>query len=208
MLLAFPIPQYVLALTAYFIPSWKMLIIISTVPYFPVLFGYVLIPESIHWLRVQGKMDKLHATFKKIAERNKTKFPENVIIECCELSLLEKVNPLKLFKTKKLFSSTCVQMYAWFSIFLLYFGLSLGTENLKGSVNLNFLLVSNIELPTILSTMYFPDRFGRKKTAIFYLHHRSLLSANCFYCNDRQVFRFYQYVHNVFMVGRALPDKS
>ena len=99
-LLAFPIAQCVLALTAYFIPSWKMLIIVSIVPYFPVLFGYVLIPVSIHWLRVQGKMDKLHATFKKIAERNKTKFPENVIIECYELILLEKVNPLKLFKRK------------------------------------------------------------------------------------------------------------
>ena len=55
MLLAFTIGQCVLALTAYFTPSWKILIIVSTVSYFPVLVGYFLIPESIHCLGVQGK---------------------------------------------------------------------------------------------------------------------------------------------------------
>lgn len=199
MLLAFTIGQCVLALTAYFTPSWKILIIVSTVSYFLVLVGYFLIPESIHCLGVQGKMDELHATFKKIAEWNKTKFPEYVLIECCELNLLDKVNPLDLFKTKKLFISNCVQMHAWFSIFLLYFGLSLGADNLKGSVYLNFVLVSLIELPAILSTTYFPDRFGRKKTAISSIFIRSFTCITV---------AFYQQILSIAIIGKFFVSVS
>ena len=144
-------------------------------------------------------MNESHATFKKIAESNKTKFPENILIECCELNLLDKVSPLDLFKTKKLFILNCVQMYAWFSIFLLYFALSPGAGNLKGSVYLNFLLLSLIELPAILSTMYLSDRFGLKKTATLSIFIRS---STCI------TVAFYQQIVFITIIGKFFVSVS
>ena len=106
---------------------------------------------------------------------------------------------IEVIQEKKLFSSTCVQMYAWFSIFLLHFELSLSAENLKGSVNLNFLLVSVIELPAILSTIYFPDRFGRKKTAILSIFIGSFTCITV---------AFYQQIVSLAMIGKFFVSIS
>ena len=106
---------------------------------------------------------------------------------------------IEVIQEKKLFSSTCVQMYAWFSIFLLHFELSLSAENLKGSVNLNFLLVSIIELPAILSTIYFPDRFGRKKTAILSIFIGSFTCITV---------AFYQQIVSIAMIGKFFVSIS
>ena len=172
--LAWPIAQCVLALTAYLIAEWKILVVLSTAPYISVLLGYFFMPESLRWLQVHGKTDRLNDTFKKIAKWNRTSFPQNIVVKSNLEGIDKKVNPLYLFKTKKQAISTCVQIYAWFTFSLVYFGLSLGADNLAGSVYLNFVLIHLVEVPAVLSAMYFPDKFGRKKTIIISLLSGSL----------------------------------
>ena len=171
---SYPIGQCVLAFTAYLMTEWKILVVLSTAPYISVLLGYFFMPESLRWLQVQGKTVELNDTFKKIAKWNRTSFPKTIAVKSNLKGIDKKANPLYLFKTKEQAISTCVQIYAWFTFSLVYFGLSLGADNLAGSVYLNFVLIHLVELPAVLSAMYFPDKFGRKKTIIVSLLSGSL----------------------------------
>ena len=67
----------VLGLKAFFIRKWKMLFIICTVPYIFIIAFYRFIPESVHWLRLQGKLEKVLDILNVTARWNKKELPAN-----------------------------------------------------------------------------------------------------------------------------------
>ncbi len=61
---------------------------------------------------------------------------------------------------------TVVSMYIWFVASFTYYGLSLSSGNLVGSLHLNFALMALIEIPGDLSAAYLCDRLGRRATLV------------------------------------------
>ena len=164
---AFSVAQCVLGLKAYFIRKWKLLFIACTAPYLFFMLFYPLVPESLRWLRLHGKTEKLKKHSSKIAKWNKKVLPDNILISTKHLEENHQTNPLDLFKTKKIAYSTLAQGYMWMVSAMVHYGLSLAADDLGGNLYLNFILISAIEFPAIASAIYFCNKFGRKKTISF-----------------------------------------
>ena len=138
------IAQCLTGVLAYFTHNWKLLFMLCTAPYVFVLFFYPIVPESVRWLQLRGKTKKLKTIFLKI----------------------QKANPLYLFKTRKVAVTTLVQGYSWMFTNMVYYGLSLGADDLGGNLYLNYILVSIMEFPALVAAIYLCDKVGRKKTVL------------------------------------------
>ena len=99
---AFSVAQCVLGFKAYFIRKWKLLFIACTAPYLIFMLFYPLVPESLKWLRLYGKTEKLKNHSLKMAKWNKKVLPDNILISTKRLEEKHQTNPLGLFKTKKI----------------------------------------------------------------------------------------------------------
>lgn len=176
----------VLALTAYFVREWKYLFIWTTAPYFLLFCFYPVVPESVRWLLLHGKNVEAKAIFDKISKWNGTKqISDKEMLLCSSGSKDEEVgeeikaqSEIIEVKTKKesnfcgiistlfLFKITSYQSMAWFIVGVLYFGLSLGADDLGGSMYLNFILIAITEIPAQLIGSFLSHRCGRKWTVI------------------------------------------
>ena len=164
--MAFTLSLSLVGVKAYFIQQWKLLFIVCTVPYVFIFIFYPMVPESIRWLCLQGKILELNKIFAKIARWNKKQIPVDIAVATGENTDTHKANPLDLFKTMKVAISTLVQGYSWLVNGMVYYGLSLAADDLGGNLYVNYILVSVIEFPAIASAIYFCDKFGRKKTIL------------------------------------------
>ena len=165
-----PISYLILALKAYYIRQWKYIFIACTAPYvvvIPYYCFYKFVPESVRWLRLHGRTDEMMKIFKRIARWNKTEFAEGVTIVPASTNIIQhKSSPLDLFRSRKIAIISLCQGYVWFVISMVYYGLSLASDDLGGSLYLNFVLLTLMDIPASIVAIDFGDRFGRKKTTI------------------------------------------
>lgn len=160
----FSVALCLLGLKAYYIREWKILFIVVSAPYILVVLFFRVVPESIRWLHVHGKNEELVEAFHRIARWNKRPLPEGFTILPHQIKPGRKVTPLELFKTKRMMVKTLVQGFGWLVNGLVYFGLSLAADDLGGSLYRNYVLLSAVEFPANLSTIYLCEKIGRKKT--------------------------------------------
>ncbi|XP_031558762.1 organic cation transporter protein-like isoform X2 [Actinia tenebrosa] len=150
---------------AYFIRDWKWLCIVSIVPFVFVVVFWKFIPESVRWLLIVGRKDQAKQILEHVARVNKRDMPSEDI-------RVPVVPPnkgfLELFRTSRLALSTLLQCYAWFVNGMVYYGVSMSSGELGGSIYLNFVLTSLVEIPANMLVIDNCNRFGRKKTTIAY----------------------------------------
>ena len=167
----------VMSLKAYLIEEWSMLVVVCTVPYCVVLLCYTQVPESVRWLELKGKTERLNDVWEKIAKRNERVLTANhhdVDVEYDALpsggdgDAAEAAGSSfgNLFRPLRFGLRTWVQAFAWLTTSLVYYGLSLTADSLGGSIYRNFAMVSIMECPGLVCGAYLSNRFGRKRTAI------------------------------------------
>ena len=161
-----PFTESLVALTAYYTPKWRMFFVLSSVPYIFILFFYPVISESVRWLQMQGQTKEIDKFFNGMSKWNKESLLQGIETAPNKPKAQHKRNRLNLFKNKKLVFKAMLQCYGWMVIGTLYFGLSLAADKLGGSVYLNFVLLSTTEIPAIISSIYFCNKIGRKKTVM------------------------------------------
>merc|ERR1719427_1494892 len=165
--LFYSLAMCMVALKAYFISSWKVILISCTAPYIIVLVFYKQVPESIRWLTLRGETEKVNAIWKTIAKRNNRSLPD-VPIKCLPAERKRSESSFRnLFRPLTFGVMTVIQAYVWLITSMVYFGLSLTADELGGSMYRNFALVSIMECPGHISGAFLSNRFGRKKTAMF-----------------------------------------
>jgi len=156
----------ILALKAYFVRNWRILVILSSAPWIFVLFFWKFIPESVRWLLVNGRKDEAREILEKVAKVNKKEMPTD------DLHVPKKTDSkgvLELFKTWKMAKLSLIQIYAWLVNGMVYYGLSMSSGEFGGSIYLNFVLTSLVEIPANILVIDNCNRFGRKKTAVGYM---------------------------------------
>lgn len=153
-----------LSLKAYLIPNWKTLFIVCSVPYLFIMFFYKFIPESVRWLHLHGKQNELTRVLNRMKYWNKKESFDFILLPIQRIDRNVKTSPLDLFKERKLAIKTLVQGYGWLVNGMVYYGLSLAAGDLGGSIYRNFALLSAIEVPALVLTMYFCNKIGRKPT--------------------------------------------
>ena len=163
-----PIGLCLLSLLAYFIPNWKVLTLSSALLTSIVGLAFFIVPESIHWLLVNGKEDEAVSLLTRISGWNRRPLPANFEI------LFEKMKFIGAHKTqnnKPLFSwyylkITIIQCSFWSVTAIVYYGLVIASDDLSNSMYINFALTSLAELPAIFIAVYTLEKFGRKKTLL------------------------------------------
>jgi MFS transporter, OCT family, solute carrier family 22 (organic cation transporter), member 4/5 len=144
------------------------------------------LPESPRWLFTHQKPEKALKTLRRIAKSNKKVLPEsyeNLLLEDIDKTNNNNNNlsseaqltnqsqgPLGFFEafklilqSKVLLVRTLAIIFNWLTNNLVYYGLTLGTGELKwGSPYLNFALSTTVEFIAILCSQYCFNKFGRK----------------------------------------------
>lgn len=163
-----PIANCILGVQAYYIQGWKLLFVVCAAPYIITVCFYKLIPESMRWLRLNGRQDKVIEIFQKIAKYNKKVIPPNLkLAPLPENVAVGKSGILQLFQTGRWALKTTNIGFAWMVFSMVYFGVSLAADDLGGSLYINFILISLVEFPAGIAAVYLLNAFGRKKTIIF-----------------------------------------
>ncbi|XP_002158070.2 organic cation transporter protein [Hydra vulgaris] len=164
---AFTFALCIMAVQAWLIPNWRTLLIIVSIPYIVLILFYKIIPESVRWLRVSNKPLEAELVLRNIARRNKKPWPNAKLSDPPTASLSHKASLKDLFLPKKKFIITFIQCFTWFVNSMVFYGISLASDNLGGNQYRNFLLASIVEFPAIVTAIVSSNRVGRKCTAIF-----------------------------------------
>lgn len=165
--LSMPCGYILVGVKAYLTQNWKLLHIVTTVPYVITLAFYRFVPESVKWLSLHGKTDQIKKILRRIAAFNKTEMPTGSYeLEASDENVVDNTNILDIFRTRKLIMQTLAQAFVWLVTGIAYFGLSLASDDLGGSAYRDFIILSCFEVPALLLTIDFCTRFGRKPAAI------------------------------------------
>ena len=162
----YPVGLCVLGLTAYFFREWKTVLILSTTPYILLVAFYKVVPESLRWLRIQGKMENLFKQLHIIARWNKKLVPSNLNISPVNEIIERKRNVFDIFGTRTLLVRSLVLGYAWFANGMVYYGLYLAANDLSGSIYRDFIVLSLIDFPATFLAIFLLQLIGRKRTVV------------------------------------------
>ncbi|XP_048063500.1 solute carrier family 22 member 2 [Megalobrama amblycephala] len=159
----FSLGLLILPLLAYFIPNWRWLQVVFTIPYICFLTYYWFIPESPRWLLSQNKRTEALEITKMIAKENKKTLSKNF-----ETLKVENTDPastasfMDLFKTSKLRTYTFILSFNWFTSAVVYQGLIMRLGILGGNVYVDFLISGIVELPAAFLILLTIERIGRR----------------------------------------------
>ncbi|CAE1142017.1 SLC22A4_5 [Acanthosepion pharaonis] len=160
----------VISILAYYIRTWKLLVLLVSIPTIPVALLYFwLLPESPRWLLTVKKEKEAEIILNKMAKVNNRNFSYKS--DEIEISVVEDrtVRLWKIFTIPKLRKRTFILMFNWFVVSFAYYGMVLHTEHLSGNIFLNFLFGALVEIPAYLMCVVLLDRIGRKKLYIAFM---------------------------------------
>lgn len=173
--LMFALSQTFFGIVAMFVPNFRTLLQVLNVPILLVLTFIWMIPESIRWLMVNGKASTAKSILMKAATMNNIQIsyeslqfldgtsseahlPEITI----EHSTKQSETFVEVLRSRILAIRLFVNMFSWFLIQFVYFGMTIQSVSLAGNKYVNFIVVCGVELPAILLSSLLMEWFGRK----------------------------------------------
>ncbi|XP_057291589.1 organic cation transporter-like protein isoform X2 [Hydractinia symbiolongicarpus] len=158
---AFTTSLCMLGLQAYLLPDWRLLLKVTSMPYVILILLWKFIPESVRWLHVKGRNDEAEKILRKVAKVNKNAYPASKL---CEISQEKSSGSFRnLFSTKKITMLTLSMCFIWFVNGMVYYGISLASDDLGGNMYRDFVLTSLVEIPGNILVIVLSNRYGRKK---------------------------------------------
>ncbi|XP_077869500.1 organic cation transporter protein-like [Saccoglossus kowalevskii] len=156
----------ILAGLAYFIRYWWILQLCISIPAAVFLSYWWILPESPRWLLSVGKRKQAERVIRDCAKVNKVTVPDSVF-ECVgnskEGNKEDTGNVFDLFRLPNMRKKTLTICYTWFTVSMVYYGISLNTSNLAGDDYLNAFLSGAVEVPAYILAILLPEtRLGRR----------------------------------------------
>ncbi|ELU16565.1 hypothetical protein CAPTEDRAFT_106525 [Capitella teleta] len=158
---------------AYFVRDYFNLMAIYMWPLLLYFAIVLFLDESPRWLVSQGREEEAIKILNRIAKVNKVSegLPEGSHFKEEQAKREVRItgtrtrgNYLDLFKTPNMRKRNLIVLFEWFTLSLIFYGLSLNTGRLPGSVYLNSFLMSAIEIPANFTGMLLLRHLGRKWT--------------------------------------------
>ncbi|XP_078018827.1 solute carrier family 22 member 13-like [Epinephelus lanceolatus] len=169
-ILFFPAGLMLLSGIAYLTPNWRIL---QLVLYSPILlllgFLYWFLPESARWLMTHGRKVEAQKELQRAARVNGKTVPEHLLDKLEMEGTVERRNMLDIFRISYLRKRTFIMGYNWFSISLLYYGLSLNVGSFGLNIYLTQFIFGVVEVPANLSVLTLVQHLGRRKCQVGYL---------------------------------------
>ena len=170
---------------AYFFKNWRDLCcFLSVVILLPTLLGFIFQVESWRWLLAVGRVDEAVQIATNIGKKQSGEsFDKNEIKEMIQklhenTSVTSNVSQKstlqrykKLFKNKKINKITFILWLSWICNAMVYYGISLNTGRLPGSVLFNNAVYALMDIPALLAMRYLSDhpKVGRRLFQISFL---------------------------------------
>ena len=133
----------VCGLHAYFVRDWRLILKIMTAPYIILLVFWKFVPESTRWLRVNDRIDEAETVLRQVAKRNKKTFPHAKILPAEKQYASGTM--ADLFRPRSMLISSLLQNFIWFINGMVYYGISLASDDLGGNMYRDFILTRYVE---------------------------------------------------------------
>ncbi|XP_048769859.1 organic cation transporter protein-like isoform X2 [Ostrea edulis] len=129
------------------------------------IFYWWIIPESARWLVTQRRYKEATIIVRKIGVSNKRPVQgQDLLFDDKSLESPKGAQLWYLFQHRVLCIRTCIIFFNWMIISMMYYGVTMHARYLGGNFFLNFFIMALVEYPANGSTIYFLERFGRKRT--------------------------------------------
>ncbi|XP_068202138.1 organic cation transporter protein-like isoform X2 [Palaemon carinicauda] len=168
---------------AYFIRSWRWLQTAYSMPVILLFSYYWLLPESPRWLITHGRYEEAIEILSTVAKSNKRTMPpkEALVISLKGMTPMKEEKPsgnfvdkilgnVKHFFILILMSSfrwkILVCYFCWFSVSMVYYGVSLNSGNLSTDPYIYVFLGGLIEVPSYVLLWPMLAYLGRKKSLV------------------------------------------
>lgn len=153
---------------AYWLRDWRTLSIALGVVGLPVIFTWWVVPESARYLMLKGKVKEVEQILRKVARVNRKEYPEEPLIDpTANGSKDVRLGDIRdLFSNKHYTFKTLIGWICWITAAMVYYGVSLGSPDLGGSLYVNFVLISVVEFPGNIAAIWMMGRIGRKRTVV------------------------------------------
>ncbi|XP_041124978.1 solute carrier family 22 member 15 isoform X2 [Polyodon spathula] len=162
----------VYAAMGYHLRQWRTLAMAANTPGVLFFFLCLSLPESPRWLYSHGFTDKAEEVMQEMAIRNGNRVTIKLKM-CAGTAKMGESSPslLDLVKHPILRWRTVILMYVWYVCSLVYYGLTMSANDLKGNRYLNVAMYGLVELPAYPLCMYFINKSwaGRRKTTSGFL---------------------------------------
>ncbi|XP_055889222.1 organic cation transporter protein-like [Biomphalaria glabrata] len=154
-----------LAGMAYLIREWRYLEMAITFPVVLFSLYWWFLPESIRWLLSHGKDIEAEKVITRAAKENGVEIDKNIFKSLKEDSAVASTRNYYFIDCVNTWKMAKLSFNIWFNRLinsLVYYGLSLNTENLAGSPYLNFFIAGAVEIPAYALCILLLNRVGRR----------------------------------------------
>uniref|UniRef100_A0A0K2T5E1 Major facilitator superfamily (MFS) profile domain-containing protein n=1 Tax=Lepeophtheirus salmonis TaxID=72036 RepID=A0A0K2T5E1_LEPSM len=162
--------EMLLSFFAFFIQEWRYLHIFVGILTGMAIMCWFIIPESPRWLLSLGKKnDAINILLNGAILNGKTtsyKTLDN--IKWYDEITRDKLELKEISKSVTVIKISLIMFYNWFSITMVYYGLSLISVNLGGNIYINFFLSGLVEIPSYIITFLLLSRLGRRWLLVVY----------------------------------------
>lgn len=184
MFLAFALGEICLGVAAMYVHNFRSVIQIFSIPGLLIILYFWILPESVRWLLVTGRIDRAIRTLKRIAKCNGRELSERSIemikMQYSSIPLIEKqpiegekedktkTSPTVLLllwtvlKTRKLCLRLLSCAYQFAAVAMYYYGLSQLSTQIGSNRYVSFIIVMAIEIPANILGQILMDRCKRK----------------------------------------------
>lgn len=154
-----------IALIAWIVPQWQPLVAISSLPGLTGVFMSKWLPQSPRFLAIKRRNSEARLVLERIARTNDRAMPRGKLKVSSTSG--PTGDPCDLF-APSLRTWTLALFFCWLAASAVYYGLSFQAGDMGGSIHVNSILLSLVEVPSYLAVMWACERFGRRKSMIFF----------------------------------------
>ncbi|XP_071750279.1 organic cation transporter protein [Lepeophtheirus salmonis] len=158
-----------LGLFAHCLGDWRGILLITSIPTFLTASVIWVLPESPRWLISVNRVEEAEVTIRRIVQFNTKKpLPDDWKYNSTDSAHKEKSNTSSgkclsaAFRSKSLILKALILFFNWFTNSFVYYGLTLNTSSLGGSVMLNFMVNGLLEIPAYSLATWVLLKSGRK----------------------------------------------
>lgn len=173
-LLPVPLSYVITAGIAYVAREWRLMQILTSSPWVILLVMWYWLPESPRWLLSNGKIDKLKISLEQAARMNGQVLPSNFqktleVYSQREKAEISTKEPVLAVFNKEFRKTTILVIIVWYSMILLYFGLTLHLNNLGGDIYMNTVIGGLLEAFTICISIPIVLKIGMRPSVVSYM---------------------------------------
>ncbi|CAL1533640.1 unnamed protein product [Lymnaea stagnalis] len=154
-----------LAGIAYFIREWRYLEIAITLPVILFSLYWFFLPESVRWLISHGREEEAEQVINRAARENGVTLRGDVFKSLKEETASLPARQYYILDCVRTWKMARISLNVWFNWLvnsLVYYGLSLNTENLAGNPYLNFCVAGAVEIPAYVICIAVLNKVGRR----------------------------------------------